>query len=111
VRIFHQICFFRYDATVQRLEAVRGGTSAISSNAPGGIFNYTSKEGGLNNEIRVKYGLEGNGANPYYRADLVLGENLKKMVGAIMSGAFIAMPQVREMQVFHSITGGKSKPI
>ena len=70
--------FFRADATVQRLEAVRGGTSSITSvNAPGGIFNFLSKTGGEGgNEVRVRLGLEGRNANPYYRIDLNLGDQL-----------------------------------
>ncbi|GAB2554958.1 TonB-dependent receptor [Spirosoma aerophilum] len=72
--------FLRADATINRLEAVRGGSAAITGpNAPGGIFNYVSKTGGgvLAGEVRTKYGLEGN-ANPYYRADLSLGGKLNK---------------------------------
>ncbi|MDQ3278303.1 MAG: TonB-dependent receptor, partial [Bacteroidota bacterium] len=72
--------FLRADATIGRLEAVRGGSAAITGpNAPGGIFNYVSKTGGaaLAGEIRTKYGLEGN-ANPYYRADLSLGGKLNQ---------------------------------
>ncbi len=39
--------FYRVDETVERLEAVRGGTAAIfASNAPGGIINFVSKTGG-----------------------------------------------------------------
>lgn len=68
--------FLRTDATLGRLEAVRGGTASIlGNNAPGGIYNYISKTGGktFEGEIRTKYGLEGNGKNPYYRADFNFG--------------------------------------
>ena len=68
--------YLRSDATLDRLEAVRGGTASIlGNNAPGGIFNYVSKTGGMafGGEVRMKYGLEGNGQNPYYRADFNLG--------------------------------------
>lgn len=38
---------FRFDETVKRVEAVRGGSSSIyASNAPGGIVNLVSKTGG-----------------------------------------------------------------
>ena len=60
--------FLRADATTKRLEAVRGGSSAIvGANAPGGVFNYISKTGGkeFSGEIRAKFGFEGNGVNPY----------------------------------------------
>ncbi|MCU7549727.1 TonB-dependent receptor [Chitinophagaceae bacterium LB-8] len=73
--------FNRPDATLGRLEAVRGGTASItSSNAPGGIFNYVSKTGGekFEGEVRAKYGLEGNGRNPYYRGDVNIGGPLSR---------------------------------
>jgi iron complex outermembrane recepter protein len=73
--------YLRADITVERLEAVRGGTASIlGANAPGGIFNYISKTGGktFSGEVRAKVGLEGNGKNPYYRADLNFGGPLNK---------------------------------
>ncbi len=73
--------FLRSDATLGKLEAVRGGTASIlGNNAPGGIFNYISKIGGktFEGEIRAKSGLEGNGKNPYYRADFDFGGPLSK---------------------------------
>lgn len=68
--------FTRVDATLGRLEAVRGGTASIlGANAPGGIFNYVMKEGGTKTEgeVRTKYGLQGNGKNSFYRADVNVG--------------------------------------
>ncbi|WP_342085601.1 TonB-dependent receptor [Dyadobacter sp. OTU695] len=68
--------FLRPDLTLGKLEAVRGGTASIlGNNAPGGIFNYVSKTGGQTFEAqaRVKFGLEGDGRNPYYRADVNVG--------------------------------------
>ncbi|WP_436489905.1 TonB-dependent receptor [Chitinophaga sp. ARDCPP14] len=73
--------FLRADATVGRLEAVRGGTASIlGANAPGGIFNYITKEGGdkTQGEVVAKYGLEGNGKNSFYRTDLNVGGPLGK---------------------------------
>jgi len=73
--------FLRTDATLGKLEAVRGGTASIlGNNAPGGIFNYVSKTGGKEfaGEIRAKYGLEGNGQNPFYRTDVNFGGPLSK---------------------------------
>lgn len=74
--------FLRPDATLGKLEAVRGGTASIlGNNAPGGIFNYVSKTGGseLKAEVRTKYGLEGNkAANPYYRVDANIGGPIGK---------------------------------
>ncbi|MBC3846311.1 TonB-dependent receptor [Winogradskyella echinorum] len=73
--------FLRADAMTKRVEAVRGGTASIlGANAPGGIFNYVSKTGGdtFSGEVRAKYGLEGNGQNPYQRVDLNFGGPLAK---------------------------------
>jgi outer membrane receptor protein involved in Fe transport len=73
--------FLRPDITLGKLEAVRGGTASIlGNNAPGGIFNYVSKTGGtsFSGEARAKYGLEGNGKNPYYRIDVNLSGPLSK---------------------------------
>ena len=73
--------FLRADITTGRLEAVRGGTASIfGANAPGGIFNYISKTGTdkFEGEARIKLGLEGDGKNPYYRADLNFGGPFKK---------------------------------
>lgn len=73
--------YLRADITTERLEAVRGGTASIlGANAPGGIFNYVSKTGGrtFQGEVRAKFGLEGNGKNPYYRTDINLGGPLSK---------------------------------
>lgn len=73
--------FNRADAYTGRVEAVRGGSSAIfAPNAPGGIFNFISKTGGksFSGEVRTKFGLEGDGRNPYYRADFNFGGPLNK---------------------------------
>ncbi len=64
--------FLRADITTGRLEAVRGGNaSVLGVNAPGGIFNYITKTGTsqFEGEFRTRFGLEGNGKNPYYRAE------------------------------------------
>lgn len=68
--------FLRPDATLGKLEAVKGGTASIlGANAPGGIFNYIMKEGGNKTagEVVTKYGLEGNGRNNFYRTDFNVG--------------------------------------
>lgn len=73
--------FLRSDITLSKLEAVRGGTASIlGNNAPGGIYNYVSKVGGreFNAELQAKYGLEGNGQNPYYRTDFNVGGPLSE---------------------------------
>lgn len=73
--------FLRADATIGRLEAVRGGTASIlGANAPGGIFNYIMKEGGDNveGEVTAKYGLEANGHSNFFRVDFNVGGPLGK---------------------------------
>jgi outer membrane receptor protein involved in Fe transport len=73
--------FLRTDATIGRVEAVRGGTASIlGANAPGGIFNYIMKEGGqeTTGEIRTRSGLLGDGRSPYYRADINVGGPMGK---------------------------------
>lgn len=73
--------FLRSDATVGRLEAVRGGTASIlGANAPGGIFNYIMKEGGdkAEGEVTTKYGLEANGTSNFFRTDFNVGGPLSK---------------------------------
>jgi iron complex outermembrane recepter protein len=73
--------FLRPDVTTARIEALRGGSATVTgANAPGGIFNYISKTGGekMEGEARAKFGLEGDGKNPYYRADLGIGGPLNE---------------------------------
>jgi outer membrane receptor protein involved in Fe transport len=66
--------FLRPDATLLRVEAVRGGSASITAtNSPGGAFNYISKTGTPQHggEIRTRFGLEGR-SSPFYRGDLNL---------------------------------------
>lgn len=73
--------YLRADATIAKVEAVRGGSAAIlGPNAPGGIFNYISKTGGteFEGEVSVRGGLEGDGKNPYFRTDVNIGGPLSK---------------------------------
>jgi len=73
--------FLRSDATIARVEAVRGGSAAIlGPNAPGGIFNYISRTGGneFAGEVIVRGGLEGDGKNPYFKTDINLGGPMSK---------------------------------
>ncbi|MEQ1495739.1 MAG: TonB-dependent receptor plug domain-containing protein, partial [Novosphingobium sp.] len=71
--------FSRPDIMLNRLEGLRGGTATVTgTNAPGGIFNYISRTGKSHSglEVQGKYGLEGDGRNPYYRADAYFGGRL-----------------------------------
>ena len=67
--------FNRADASLLRVEAVRGGSAAITAaNAPGGVFNYITKTGTsqFGGDIRTRIGMEGDWS-PTYRADLNFG--------------------------------------
>lgn len=72
--------FYRADATLSRLESVRGGSASITgNNSPGGIFNYVSNTGQkVINEITYKVGLEGDGRNLFNRADANFGGKVGK---------------------------------
>ena len=62
---------FRFDETVNRVEAVRGGSASIfASNAPGGIINLVSKTGGteLGGIAKITGGTHG-----YSRLDFNMG--------------------------------------
>jgi len=72
--------YLRSDVTLSRLEGLRGGTAAVTGpNAPGGIFNYISKNGkshpGL--EVQARFGLQGDGKLPQYRLDAYAGGQLR----------------------------------
>jgi iron complex outermembrane recepter protein len=57
--------FYRFDETVQRMEAIRGGSAAITApNSPGGIFNFISKSSNSESAFQttIGAGLQGNGA-------------------------------------------------
>ncbi len=68
--------FMRVDETVDRMEAVRGGTASIfASNAPGGIINFISKTGGneLGGLAKITLGDYG-----LYRTDFNIGGPLSE---------------------------------
>ncbi|MEM8909323.1 MAG: TonB-dependent receptor, partial [Bacteroidota bacterium] len=63
--------FHRVDLTTRRLEAIRGGSAAITSaNAPGGIYNFISREGTPSFEgmVQTTTALQGS-ENGLYRLD------------------------------------------
>lgn len=62
---------FRYDESIERMEAVRGGSAAVvSSNTPGGIINFINKTGGerFGGSARLSAGSQGMA-----RADVAFG--------------------------------------
>ena len=84
--------FHRADIMTRRVEAVRGGSAAITGpNSPGGIFNYISKTGKSNpgTEISTRYGSEGGGSgNPYYRADFYTGGSFTDNIHYALGGFY-----------------------
>ena len=105
--------YLRADITLDKLEAVRGGTASIlGANAPGGIFNYISKTGGKKfaGEVRAKVGLEGNGKNPYYRTDINLGGPMTKDGSLTYNiGGFYRNSQGARYPGYASNNGGQIK--
>ncbi len=105
--------YLRADVTVARLEAVRGGSAAITgTNSPGGIFNYVSRAGGQKTEveIRAKYGLEGNGKNPFYRTDAYLSGPLNADKSLTYSiGGFYRTSQGARYPGYQMNNGGQVK--
>ena len=70
--------FLRPDITTANVEAVRGGTAAITAlNGPGGIYNFVSQgpRENFGGEIQLSGGIQGEG-NPLYRIDGTLGGSL-----------------------------------
>ncbi|MFM2370686.1 MAG: hypothetical protein RIS85_408, partial [Pseudomonadota bacterium] len=83
--------YLRSDLTLARLEGLRGGTAAVTGpNAPGGIFNYLSKNGKSHPGIEVqgRFGLQGDGKLPQYRLDAYAGgalsDNLYYSIGGFL---------------------------
>ena len=71
--------FHRPDASVSRLEAIRGGSASTSAaNSPGGIFNFISRTGGdqFRGEVKVTGSIQGDG-NGLGRTDFNVGGPLR----------------------------------
>ena len=72
--------FHRTDIFTEKVEALRGGSAAITAlNAPGGIYNFISKGPSeiLDGEFRLHGGLQGDD-NPMFRIDGTIGGPLGK---------------------------------
>lgn len=68
---FQPDMFLRADVTIKRVQAVRGGSAAVTGpNAPSGLFNYISKNGMTDpgGQVIVRLGSEGDG-NLYQKYD------------------------------------------
>ncbi len=103
--------FYRADATLSRLESVRGGSASITgANAPGGIFNYITTTGqNPSNQITYKFGLEGNGRNPYNRIDGSYGGKLGNKGWFYNVGGFYRVSQGARYPGYNQNEGGQVK--
>lgn len=86
---FTRDMFLRNDLTVSRIEAVRGGNSAVTTaNAPGGVFNYINRSGTeqFEFEVRNRIGLHAEGQEIFNKLELftagpIEGTNWKYAIG------------------------------
>jgi len=70
--------FYRNDITTERVEAIRGGSAAITAlNGPGGIFNFISQgpRDTLSGEVHIQGGIQGDN-NSLFRIDGTVGAPL-----------------------------------
>ncbi len=87
--VFTRDMFLRNDLTVSRIEAVRGGNSAVTTaNAPGGVFNYINRTGTDRPEfeIRNRFGIHANGNEVFnkleiFKAGPIEGTDWKYAIG------------------------------
>lgn len=78
--------FIRIDATIDRVESVRGGSaSTFASDAPGGIVNFVTKRGGPQWEGAVRLTTQTHGL---YRSDLRLGGPLSESIRVHVGGFY-----------------------
>lgn len=84
--------YLRPDIFVDRVEAVRGGGGVVTGpNAPGGVFNYVSRDGRNNpgNEIRARFGFLGEGlTQPFYRLDVYSGGSISENIHYAVGGFY-----------------------
>lgn len=75
--------FFRSDATVANVEAVRGGSAAIfASNSPGGVINLISKDGKVaGGSLAVTYGLDYDTTRAEFNYGSPINDSLRFNVG------------------------------
>jgi outer membrane receptor protein involved in Fe transport len=93
--------YLRSDINLGRLEGLRGGTAVITGpNAPGGIFNYISKNGKTDpgTQVDLRFGLQGDGKLPQYRADIYTADS-SWTASTMRSEASCALMTARMMRV------------
>ncbi|MCB0659880.1 MAG: TonB-dependent receptor, partial [Saprospiraceae bacterium] len=78
--------FLRYDNTISKLEAVRGGSaSVLASNSPAGIINFISKSGDTEGgSISTTFGI----TQPMLRTDFEVGTPLSESVSFHVGGFY-----------------------
>jgi len=86
--------FTRFDANVQKIEAIRGGSaSTLSSNSPGGIINIISKTGKTQGgSLSTTFGLDYNS----FRTDFDYGTKIGEGLYFHMGGFYRAGEGVRK---------------
>lgn len=102
--------FSRVDVNVARLEAIRGGSSAVTApNSPGGIYNFISKEGG--NTFGGTASLQGgsNGRNLFTRLDLGFGGPIAESGLTYYVGGFYRYDEGARDIPFTANKGGQLK--
>ncbi len=102
--------FHRYDATVERVEALRGGSTSVSSaNSPGGIFNFISRQGSkdFTGELTFKGGLQGS-ERTYSRIDFNANGPLGKTFFYNIGGFYRHDEGARDLP-FTANKGGQAK--
>lgn len=103
--------YHRNDLTVGRFEGIRGGSASIaSSNAPGGIFNFISKEGGeiVKGLFKIQGGVQGSG-NPFTRADFNMGGPMGKVGWYSNIGGFYRFDEGARDLPYAANVGGQLK--
>ena len=106
----------KYDASVERLEAVRGGTvTTLASQAPGAVINYISntgtKAGGF---IQLNQGIDYKNARVDFRYGAPIGESTRFHIGGfynVGNGPLNTFQTSKSFQIKANVTqefdGGK----
>jgi outer membrane receptor protein involved in Fe transport len=95
---------FRFDETIARVEAVRGGPASIyAPNAPGGVVNFITRKGSDNPGGLVKYTWGDYGLN---RVDAYYGTSLGDSWGVFVGGFYRESDGMRDMG-FKAEKGGQ----
>ncbi len=103
--------YHRADGTVSKFEAIRGGSASIAAaNAPGGIFNFVSHEGGntLGGEFKLQGGIQGD-FNPIFRLDGNIGGPINDRGWFSNIGGFYRLDQGPRDLPYNANVGGQMK--